>query len=711
LSSYRVSIDVGGTFTDVTCMREDTGTFWVSKVLTTYTKGIATGVADALKRIIEISQTDPATIKFVIHATTQHTNTILQRNGAKTGLLTTEGHEDVLEIGRMKRPDAYDITIETWRPTFIAPRAYRMGIPERVNAEGKVIRPLDMVAVEKAVDSLVSRGVKSIAICYLFSFLYPKHEEDTHNLITSKYPSIYVTRSSELLPEFREYERTCLTVTNAYLGPVVGEYLERLERAFVELGVKAELNVMQSSGGITKVSLAKKMPVRAIESGPAAGVIASSFIGSMAGFSNLISFDMGGTTAKAGLVLNGKPRVVNQYELFGLKGRFVAGAFYPIKVAAIDVAEVGTGGGSIAWVDEGGMLRVGPKSAGSDPGPACYSFGGTEPTVTDANLILGYINPEAIASGQVKINYDNAETALTEKVAKPLGREVVEAARGITRIADAQMARGVAKITNTQMAQAIKLVSVDRGFDPREFPIMALGGGGPVHALSLAEELDISTVIVPDNPGVATTLGLLSVDFTADVSLTHKEPLDTAVSSVFDRFRELDSKLASFIKSEGMLVEDLVIERSIDMKYAGQGYEINVPIPSQELTKEIMHSLEQRFHEAHRRLYGYSLKEQPIEIVTYRELGRVVTPKPRLRKFTKTSRSPARALKTERAAYFDKYRDYVKAPVYDSNMLRSGNKIEGPAIVEYENSTLVVQPDYVGAMDEYRNIVLKKRRR
>ncbi len=696
---FRVSIDVGGTFTDVTLMREATGEMWSSKVLTTYSKGIAVGVVSALQRILRSSRANPGNIVSIMHATTIATNTILQKNGAKTGVLATEGHRDVLEIGRMKRPDAYDISIDTWTPVFIAPKRFRIGVPERVDTSGNIVKELDRESVVKAVDELVKEGVQSIAICYLFSFLNPKNERVTKEIIASRYPSLYVTASSDLHPEFREYERTCLTAVNAYIGPIVGTYLENLEKEFEKLGANAGLYVMQSNGGIANVTTAKRVAVRMIESGPAAGVIASGFIGGTSGFPNLISFDMGGTTAKAGLILDGKPHMVTQYELYSFKGRFVAGAFFPIKVPAVDLAEVGTGGGSVAWQDVGGNLRVGPRSAGSNPGPVCYGLGGEEPTVTDANVVLGYINPESIAGGEIKLDYSAAKAAISERLAKPLGMDLIEVASGITKIA------------NIQMAQAVRLVSIGRGFDPRDYPLMALGGSGPLHALRLAEELEIDTVIVPDNPGVATTFGLLSVDFAADTSATHVQPLAEATrETVSDRFTKLAESLTSQMEREGIPVKGLIIDRTLDMRYVSQGYEINVPIGQRELKGDTIHNLSKAFNDAHKRLYGYALEDNPIELVTYRVSGFVPITKPKLRKYPTTGSSSDAAIKTTRKAYFESNAEFTKVPVYDSGLLKTGNRIGGPAIVEYLNATLVIQPEYDARVDEWRNLVMKVRK-
>src|SRR6516165_6888075 len=503
---WRIGVDIGGTFTDVLLVDEETGHIGVAKVATT-PGDITPGVIDGLRQGLARYRVDPAAVAVVAHATTIVANALIEKKGAKAGFITTRGFRDVLELRRSSRPDLYDLFQDP--PAVLVPRRWRFEITERIDAQGQVVTPLDEGEIDGLITAIRDAGLETVAVSLLFLFLNDSHEHVLGERLRQALPGVGVYLSSDVLPEIREFERASTTAVCAYVGPLLAGYLDRLQRAVAALGLP-QLYVMGSSGGVFDIGEGLRMPAMAIESGPAAGVIAASLAGKELGLPNLISFDMGGTTAKASLIADGEIAVTAEYEVGGAghAKRWLSGTGHPIRVPVIDLAEVSAGGGSIAWVDPGGALKIGPRSAGAEPGPAAYGLGGSEPTVSDADVVLGYLDREALLGGALAINLAAAEAAIRERVADPLGLRVTEAAAAIV------------EIVNSNMAEALRIVSVERGHDPREFALIAFGGAGPVHAAALAAELQIPEVIVPPVSGAFSALGLVASDLKRDYSRT-----------------------------------------------------------------------------------------------------------------------------------------------------------------------------------------------
>ena len=537
---YRLGVDIGGTFTDATLINEETGEIRVGKVPST-PQDPSHGFMEATHRILREAGVSPDEVGYVVHGTTVATNSIIEGKVARTGFITTDGFRDLLEIQRQIRPSLYDLHFEKPRP--LTPRYLCFGVPERLDAQGNVLTPLDESAVRNAAEQLRQEDVESIAVCFLHAYINPSHEKRTGEILRETLPDTIISLSSEVAPEFREYFRASTTVINASIRPVVGRYLQSIEARLRAEGLEAELLVMQSSGGVFTFAAASEKPVFMVESGPAAGVIAATYLGTTLECPDVISFDMGGTTAKAGLIQNGTPTITKDYEVGTAAQTGVGasrGAGYPIRTPVIDLVEIGAGGGSIAWVDSGGVLRVGPQSAGADPGPVCYGAGGTEPTITDANLVLGRLNPSFFLGGEIELDVEAARRAIQEKCADPLNLDLVEAAHGIVEIA------------NAAMVNALRLVSVQRGYDPRDFVLTAFGGAGPVHANRLAEEIDAPTTIIPMSPGTTSAMGLLVTDLKHDYSTTliqHVDQLDTA--AVEETYRELEAQGGASLEAGG----------------------------------------------------------------------------------------------------------------------------------------------------------------
>ena len=652
-----IGIDIGGTFTDIVCRRSG-HTDTILKLTTTRADpGIA-----VLEAIGQLSTAfPPQSIARFVHGTTVATNAVLERKGAKVGLLTTEGFRDVLEIGRQIRTALYDVILEPETPIFLAPGRRRMGIEERVAADGEILIPLDEDSVLSATEALVADGVEAIAICFLFAFVEPAHEIRARELIAAKYPKLPVSVSHEVDPAFREYERTLATAFDAYIKPVVDGYLNRLEGNLVKAGVAASLQVMQSRGGAAGATVVRRRPVRMFLSGPAAGVIGGQTAGVAVGERNLITLDIGGTTSDIALIENGAPIIRSEGTIDG----------YPIRVPMVDVNPVGAGGGSIAWIDDGGGLRVGPQSAGSEPGPACYGRGGARATVTDASVVLGYIDPDYFAGGALALDTALAERAIATELAEPLNLEIEEAALGIHRVVNAQMAEG------------IRLVSIQRGFDPRDFALVALGGAGPLHATALADELGIKRIVVPRHPGVLSAAGLLAAPVEHEVSASYARPLDGLdVADVRAELQRLDATAGELMREDG--VNTASAHHAADVCFVGQSYHLEVPL---DLADEApLDRLRCDFLALHDRIYGYST-EAPARIVNLRTVHRAGGHSPTTgmpdNRDGGGPKSNRRILLPEGA---------VDAAIYDRNGLAAGATILGPAIVEQNDTTTLVPP-------------------
>ncbi|MGQ9682008.1 MAG: hydantoinase/oxoprolinase family protein [Anaerolineae bacterium] len=692
---YRLGIDIGGTFTDATLINESNGDIRIAKVPST-PRDPSLGFLEVTHRILQQAGLPARQVRYLVHGTTVATNAIIEGKVARTGFITTEGFGDMLEIARQTRPALYDLQFEKPRP--LVPRHLCFGIPERMDAQGQVLKSLDEGSVRQVANALLEEKIESLAVCLLHAYVNPSHEQRVCQILAEELPGVAISLSSEVAPEFREYSRASTTIINACIRPVVARYLESIENRLRSEGLQAELLIMQSSGGVMTFASASARPVLMVESGPAAGVVSATHLGKMLGRSDLISFDMGGTTAKVGLILKGKPQVTKDYEV-GSTARpgsgSARGSGYPIRTPVIELVEIGAGGGSIAWVDSGGVLRVGPQSAGADPGPVCYGWGGQEPTITDANLVLGRLNPDYFLGGDIELNVEAAARAIEERCAKPLGLDIVTAANGIVEIA------------NAAMVNALRLVSVQRGYDPRDFAIVAFGGAGPVHAGRLAYESQAATIIVPMSPGIFSALGLLVTDLKHDYAQTCLRRLDTLdAGDLTEAYQRLEAQGCEMLQREGVLPEQMSLERQAELRYVGQSYELCVPVPPGRLQQRDLFNLADSFHREHDRAYGFSAPEEPVELVNVRLSATGHIPKPSLRVLQ--SGHSDQACKSRRLVYFAEAGGYVDCPIYDRYRLGASARVDGPAVVEEIDSTTIIHPGWVGQVDHWGNIIIDR---
>ena len=689
----RIGVDVGGTFTDAVVFDALTGSIYRSKILTT-PKDPSIGALAAFKQVREKARGPVRAIRHIMHATTVATNSIIERTGAPTALLVTKGFRDILEIGRQVRHELYNL--QTDKPSALVSRRYCYEVKERLDAEGNVLIPLDRERAASTIREIRNEGILSIAVCFLHAFRNPIHERMISELIRAIYPQSAVSISSEVAPEIREYWRASTTVINAYLKPIVGRYVTAMAKGLASEGTTAPFYLMQSNGGLMTADMAIERPVFMVESGPAAGVAAASYFSQSTGLENCISFDMGGTTAKMGLVLGGKPRLVSEVEVGAgpWSGSLTKGSGYPILGSVMDLVEVGAGGGSVAWVDEGGGLRVGPRSAGADPGPAAYGRGGELPTVTDANLVLGRLSPTYFLGGDMPLDVAAAQRAIRSRCGNPLGIDVHEAAMGVL------------DIVNSRMAQAVRLVSVQRGYDPRQFALIAFGGAGPLHANSLAAQMGIPHVVVPPYPGVASAFGLLTTDLRHDYRRTLLRRFDEfALAEASRAWGEFEESARRIVGEEGVLSEEMAFVRYLDMRYVGQSWNLRIPArPCAGATDEAA-DLRSRFEADHEIRYGFSVENEPLEIAA---VGLVATRAIR-RRITlrgpiggvKMPASGRAAMKGTRQVYFRETGGFEHCPVYDRYLLGQGIAIEGPAVIEETDSTTIVQPGYHAEVDQH----------
>ncbi|HMQ31661.1 MAG TPA: hydantoinase/oxoprolinase family protein [Chloroflexaceae bacterium] len=687
--AYRLGIDIGGTFTDALLLDEASGATRIAKVPSTPADP-SLGFLEAARRILAEAGVAPAELRLVVHGTTVATNTIIEGKGAPAGLLTTAGFRDMLEIARQTRPALYDLRFT--KPPPLVPRHRCHGIPERLDHRGAVVAPLDEEAVRAAGAALRAEGVAAVAVCFLHSYVNGAHERRARELLREVFPEAQVALSSEVAPEFREYLRASTTVINATVQPVAARYLRSIEARLREAGVRAELLVMQSSGGVFSFASGCERPVFLIESGPAAGVIAAAHVGAGIGQGDLIAFDMGGTTAKASLVLDGQPGVTKEFEVGAVAmpgGGRARGGGYPIRTPVIDLVEIGAGGGSLAWVDDGGVLRVGPRSAGADPGPACYGRGGAEPTVTDANLVLGRLSADNFLGGAIALDAGAARAAVA-RVAGPLGMEVVAAAHAIVEIA------------NTAMVGALRLVTVQRGHDPRELAMVAFGGAGPLHAGRLAAEIGCPALVVPPSPGTTSALGLLATDLRHDYAATLLCRLDAAdPAAVSAAFTRMEAEGLTTLAGEGVPADAARCLRQLDLRYVGQSHELTLAVPDDvdELGAAAAARLAARFHAEHARAYGTSAPGEPVELVSLRvsAVGQIARPRPRA--LAEGGPGPKPALRERRPVFFAEAGGYQECPIYDRYRLLAGMRLAGPAVVEELDSTTVIHPGQLAEVD------------
>ena len=741
-SKLQLGIDVGGTFTDLVAFDEETGQTLLVKVPST-PHDPSEGVIDAIRKLLasqhggspqkkdthetiddaafnemlaalenrlsrhgettgeketpaneELPTPYISQIESIVHASTIGTNLFLGQLGLdipKGALVTTAGFKDVLEIGRQKRAELYNPFFERPKPLIDGP--LRFTVNERVNFKGEVLKKVDEEEVKSIARRLREEGVQTVAVALLHSYVNSTHEKRVKKILSAELPGTIIVASHEVDPAYREYERTSTTVVNSLLIPVVSAYLERMRERLGEMQIGAPLYIMQSNGGLAAVETASRLPVATIESGPATGVTAAAHWSRLLGVPNILSFDMGGTTAKAGTVIGGVPQMVGEAEVGGVvhSGRSVKGSGYPVRYPFVDLAEISGGGGTIAWVDQGNALMVGPVSAGADPGPACYGKGGVNPTVTDANLALGRLNPEGLSGGDVEIVPEMAKMAIRDRIAGPLRLTVTEAASGII------------EIVNNHMMRALRLVSIERGYDPRDFAMIAFGGCGPMHAALLANELGTKVIFIPPESGVFSALGLILADFRHDyLRSMMKGGSEVEPESLAKAFRDMEEEAAATLRQEGFAPDRMVMERHLALRYLEQSYELDVPFGG-----NLEESLK-LFHRRHNEVYGYASENEPVEMVSAHLVAQGFKKKPEFAGKQVSGPEPdIWSIADVRPVYFAP-EGWMQAVAYSRNRLLPGNRFEGPAVVQQYDSTCVVPPGWNCTVDEYSNLVLRR---
>jgi N-methylhydantoinase A len=693
VSDCSLGIDIGGTFTDLVVYDHAGGRQWSRKVLTTHDDP-ARAVAAGVSALLRAGGVDPARIGRVVHATTLFTNALIERQGAPTGLITTAGFADTLEIQRERKFELYDLAIA--RPEPLVPRDRRLEVDERVKADGSVRRPLARDQVLARARQLVDAGVTSIAIVFLHAYANPAHEAQALGLVVEQHPAIAVTASHEVAAEIREYERASTTVANAYIKPLAGRYLALMAERLAGLGVPAPLLLMLSSGGLTHVAEAQRTPVQMLESGPAAGAIAAAHFGGDEGGGNLLAFDMGGTTAKLSLVDGGEPLTAYSFEA-ARQRRFVEGSGLPIRISTIELIEIGAGGGSIAHVDEIGLLKVGPRSAGSHPGPAAYGLGGAEPTVTDADFLLGYLNPEYFAGGEVTVDL-------------PAARVAVEGLAARVGLSPTETAWGIHDVVNENMAGAARVHVAERGRDPRDYALLCTGGAGPVHAYSVARKLGLRRVICPPSAGVASALGLLVAPARVDRVATVGIRLDRGNTAELEAaFRRLEDEARAVLADTGLPLEIATVRRLADGRFVGQGFDLVVTLPDgpYDASEETRRRLSAAFESAYREKFSLTPPDVPVEFINVRIAARAPVAGGGVVVKGPVGSDETTAIKGTRPAYFPEAGGFVPTTVYDRYRLRADDELAGPAVIEEEGSTLVVGPGAHASVTASGNIVLE----
>lgn len=679
---YRIGIDVGGTFTDVTLLNSKTGRYYTYKLSSTL-QDQSLAIANGTKETLELYGVPVSEIEYFGHGTTVATNMIIERKGAKTALITTKGFRDLLEIGRQTRPSLYNIMED--KPETLVKRSLRKEISERVTAKGDILRDVDRDEVRAVLKELKEQGVESIAVCFLFSFLNSRNEKIVEDCIKEVWPEAYYSVSSTILPEFREFERLSTTVINSYLGPRMKMYIHNLRQRIKEVGVTVEPYITQSNGGVMSISSTIQTPVQTALSGPSAGVMGAVYIAEAAGFKDIITYDMGGTSTDVSLVKDGIAEYTTKRKVCGL----------PSGVPMIDVHAVGAGGGSIAQIDNAGALKVGPESAGANPGPAAYGLGNENPVVTDANLVLGRINPHYVLGGRLKIDAELSKKAVKAKIADPMGIGTEEAALGIV------------KVVNSNMARAIRVITVEKGHNPSDFTLVAYGGAGPLHAVHLAQEMGIRTVLIPPAPGALCALGLL----TADIK---KSYVRTAIASYDEMTPEQINAVMSSLRDEGSAwldSEKVPSERRkfhgiAEMRYVGQNYELQVEIPTENITVSDIEKMKQDFFVAHEKNYGYYNPNAPVQFVNFRCEATGIVKKPNLAELETTLDDPSKAEIGRRVVHFEES-GAVDCPVYDRAKFGRAERVNGPCIIEQMDSTTVVPPNTWFSIDKFGNLIIR----
>lgn len=677
---YMIGVDVGGTFTDFSVFNLETGELFHYKDSSTPgdpSRAIVKGVKD----VLEIKKAQARDVVYLAHGTTVGTNALIEKKGARVGLITTEGFKDLMEIGNQKRPSLYDLQAQ--KPVPLIPSGCNIGVRERIRYDGSVYTPLDEENVRQAVRQLKQYGVQAIAVCTLFSFIKPAHENRIKEIIAEEYPEVYTTISSELAPEFREYSRMSTTVLNSYLGPVMKKYVNNFQTSVREMGIQAEPYITQSNGSIISIKETIDCPIKCAVSGPSAGVVAASFIGRQCNADKIITFDMGGTSADISLIENFTPQVSNEREVEG----------YPARIPMINIITIGAGGGSIAQIDEGGALKVGPKSAGAVPGPACYGRGGTQPVVTDANIVLGKLNQKRILGGRMEVYLDLAHEALDRCICEKSG------------LSRAQAANGIITVVNSNMVRAVRSVSVEKGYDVREFSLMAFGGAGPLHACEVAKELGIRQVIIPPHPGTLCSLGLLLADTKFDMSRTLiLEGKVENLPKFNEQFADMIHQGSEALDREGVTKERRCFEFAVDMRYQRQNFEISIPVPTGEMTEQDLRRAIADFHAEHKRSYGYCNEQAPVQFVSYRASAIGIIDKPEMTEQPLCPAAPAPVPLETRSVLFQGESEYRPTPVYRRESFIPGQSIAGPCICEQMDTTLVVPESWIIHVDGYGNL-------
>lgn len=655
MSEQRLGVDVGGTFTDLVALGG-------GDVLTAKVPSTPQDQSEGVMNSVRAGDVETDSISAFAHGMTVATNALLERKGAKTAIVTTEGFRDVLEIARQNRPDLYDLNQN--RPPTLVPRDLRFTVRERMGPDGE-IEPLNEEDLEEVVGAIKEAEVEAVAVCLLFAFMHPDHEKKLGEALREALPDVHVSLSSEVLPEFREYERFSTTAADAYLGPKLAAYLRNLAEEVESAGIPTPL-VMQSSGGVIDLEIAAQSAAACVLSGPAGGVVGAAYVAGASGYENLLTFDMGGTSSDVAAILEGEALTTTEAATAGV----------PIKLPMVDIHTVSAGGGSVAWVDAGGALRVGPHSAGAEPGPASYDKGGEEPAVTDANLFLGYLQDGAELGGEVLLNREKAKEAL-EKVGEEADMDALETALGVVQVA------------NTEMVGALRVISVEKGLDPREFALVAFGGAGPMHTCALAEELNMSTVLVPKASGVLSALGLAVSDVRRDYVNPLLSPLEEVKESrIEDAFENMEEQASEHL-------DDPQFTRRADLRYAGQSFELTVEADD-------FGALADNFHAAHERRYGYRMEQEPVELVNLRLIATVPVERPELQE----KEPEDDAVSGHREANFDG--DWTEIPILDRTRMGVGSEVEGPAVVEFAESTCVVRPGWGGKVDEAGTLILER---
>ena len=690
---FRVGVDIGGTFTDIVLL--DAAGHIHTKKVSSSVEDYARAIVDGLGEVFAETGLSGSDLVEVLHGTTVASNAILELKGARTGLITTKGFRDVLEIRRIRMPKLYDLGWE--KPVTLVERYLRLEVDERVDSHGGVVKPLDPSEVERVLDRLLAEKIEALAVCLLNSYANPVHEESIAEIVRRRAPGLTLSVSAEVLPEIREYERTSTTVINAYVMPIVRRYLGTLRTGLDKSGVKAPLLIMQSNGGLMPDAAAAVRPAHIIESGPAAGVVGAQALARKIGLGKLVTFDMGGTTAKASIVEDGEVSRATEYQVgAGIMhgSRLLTGAGYLLRVPAIDLAEVGAGGGSLVWIDPGGALQVGPQSAGAFPGPLCYDLGGTEPTVTDANVILGFLNPRQLAGGAVRLNAARAHEVFESKIAKRIGLPIAEAAYGAHVIAASNMMR------------AIRAVSSERGRDPRQCALFAFGGNGPLFAAGMAKQLEMRCIVVPPAPGLFSSFGLLFADVEHHYVRTWRRLVRrVAPAELAEAFGRMEVEALAQLAADGFTADAIRIRRSADCRYEGQSFELTVPVAGGAIDVETVAGIQEAFGREHERTYGHRAGvDEPVEVVSLRVVGLGIPDRPRVPDALRVDRSGPGRAGGERRVYFGPDLGWRQTPILDRPDLTTPR--EGPCIVEEYDATCVIPPGARASLDAHGNIVI-----